>query len=686
MSANRLAGEASPYLLQHAENPVDWYPWCDAAFERARQGNMLILLSIGYSTCHWCHVMAHECFEDNDVAALMNRNFVSIKVDREERPDIDQVYMEACQRMTGGGGWPLTVFLTPSALPFYAATYIPKRGSRGRPGMMELLPLVAEKWQTEPEQLVKVGQQVVDLLNRSEGAAAAPDLDAGIFAQATEQLGAGFDTRHAGFGKAPKFPRPHDLSFLLQRYRATGDASLLAMVEQTLVAMRCGGIYDHLGFGFHRYATDAAWQVPHFEKMLYDQAGLLTVYAEAFQLTGNPMYARTAREIVTYLRRDLRATQGAFYSAEDADTEGVEGLFYVWSAAEIRQHLGNGPAQRFSAVYGVVAEGNFHDEASGELTGANILSLSTSAALDDAERLAEARHQLLSVRQKRIRPHRDEKLVTGWNGMLISALAKASTILDEPSFYTDAKQVARCIEVQLTTSDGRLLRCSRDGTASVGGFAEDYAFVACGLLDLYAAGFETRYLLRAIDLAERLVALFQDEQSGCLYDTAHDANPLVVRPRTGWDGAIPSAGSVALDVFARLFLLTADLRWRTRAERLLLSFSAQAARSPGGFTRLLQAASWLLEPSRELVVAGRQEASETHALLKVAQQHMNSNIVILLRPEPLPAELAVAAPFLEAMTTAGGKAQAYLCQDFTCRQPCRDPESLQQLLTAPLED
>lgn len=686
MPGNCLAGETSPYLLQHADNPVDWSPWGDAALERARRENKPIFLSIGYSTCHWCHVMAHECFEDVEVAAVLNQGFVSIKVDREERPDIDQIYMDACQRMTGSGGWPLSIFLTPEAMPFYAATYIPKRGSRGRPGMMELLPLIAAKWQDEPESLVAVGQQVVDLLSRSHDTATAPELDATAFTEAVEQLTTSFDPEHAGFGKAPKFPRPHDLSFLLRRYQVTGEESLLTMVEQTLVAMRCGGIYDHLGYGFHRYATDAAWQIPHFEKMLYDQAGLLSVYAEAFQVTGKPLYARTAREIVAYLKRDMQAPQGGFFSAEDADTEGVEGRFYVWTAAEIRQLLGEKTSERFSQVYGVAEAGNFHDEVSGEQTGTNILSLPSEAALRAAEELTAEHRQLLTARQQRSRPHCDDKLVTAWNGMLMSALAKASIILDEPSFYADAEQVASFIESQLTNSDGRLMRCCRDGTASVNGFAEDYAFAACGLLDLYASGFETGYLLQALRLAEQLAQLFLDEQHGSLYNTAHDANPLVIRPRTGWDGAMPAAGSVALEVFGRLFLLTSDLKWRTRAEQLLQSFSAQVAHYPAGFTRLLQAAAWLLEPTRQLVVAGRQDASETQALLNVAQQYALSDLVVLLRPEPLPQDLAAVAPFLETMSTVDGKAQAYLCQDFTCRQPCADPVALQQLLTAPLKD
>ncbi len=446
---NHLAFEHSPYLLQHVHNPVDWYPWGEEAFEKSRSEGKPIFLSIGYSTCHWCHVMAHECFDDEDVAALLNKDYIAVKVDREERPDIDQVYMEVCQRMTGSGGWPLTILMTSDALPFYAATYIPKSGSHGRPGLLELLPWVADKWRDDPAVLRDGGQQVIDALKASSRQDKTRRVDSSVFGKAEQALKGSFDKQFGGFGKAPKFPRPHDLDFLLRRHRQTGESELLAMVEQTLTAMRRGGIYDHLGSGFHRYSTDSGWLLPHFEKMLYDQAGLLQTYVNAFQVTGNKLFAQTVRELAGYLKRDLQSPESAFFSAEDADSEGVEGRFYVWNEAEIVEVLGAAPADRFNRIYNVAGAGNFHDEATGKKTRANVLHLSNqerfTANKDLQAELAGSIQALFDVRAERVRPQLDDKIITAWNGTVISALVRAGQALNEPQFIADAAGAATFI-------------------------------------------------------------------------------------------------------------------------------------------------------------------------------------------------------------------------------------------------
>jgi len=687
---NRLAESKSPYLQQHADNPVDWHPWGDAAFEKARRENKPVFLSIGYSTCHWCHVMAHECFEKDEVADLLNQHFIAIKVDREERPDVDQVYMDVCQAMTGSGGWPLSIFMTPDALPFYAATYIPRQGGAGRMGMLELLPLVAEKWRADPERLKSAGQEIIDALAASRAVREKGHLQNDIFRLAEQNLAEAFDDKYGGFGKPPKFPRPHDLCFLLRRYRRTENSRLLDMVTRTLTAMRRGGIYDQVGFGFHRYATDETWLVPHFEKMLYDQAGLLTAYAEAYQVTQEPLFADTAREIAVYLKRDLRSPDGAFYAAEDADSEGEEGRFYVWSETELIDLLGSDVAGRFNPAYGVTAAGNYHEEATGEATGTNILHLAVPAdevrAVLTDDQLAAARNRLLEVRARRVRPHRDEKIVTAWNAMVISALARTSRILDEPVFLEDAERVAAFLWQNLRNRQGRLLRSYNRGAADIPGFAEDYAFLARGLLDMYEAGFAAEHLLRALVVAEDMAQLFFESESGILFDTAHNAEPLVMRPHSSWDGAMPAAGSIALEVFSRLHLVTGDQAWRARAEQLLDASSGQLGRYPGGFTQMLQSAAWLLEPGREVVLAGRTGSDGFREMLKAARCSFAPETVFLHRPEPLPKELEQLAPHLASMPPGKDGPLAYICRDFACLEPTAKAEDLRSLLTVPPVD
>ena len=689
---NRLAREKSPYLLQHAHNPVDWYPWGEEAFAKARREGKLVFLSIGYSTCHWCHVMERESFEDDEVAAVLNTLTVPVKVDREERPDVDQVYMSVCQALNGSGGWPLTLLLTPDRNPFFAGTYFPKHSRHGRIGVVELVRQAAALWQQDPERLHRTGREIVAGL---QPAPAGPQergvLAPALFDEAVRLFRRQFDAARGGFGPAPKFPTPHNLVFLLRRWRRTGDPELLHMAETTLDAMRRGGVFDHVGFGFHRYATDARWLLPHFEKMLYDQAGLALAYLEAHQATRKPGYARTVREIFTYALRDLASPEGAFYSAEDADSEGVEGKFYVWTRREVLDVLGADDGELYCRVYGVAEEGNFRDEATGEPAGTNIPHLDRPVDAwawergEDPEafaaRLESARGRLFSRRERRVRPHRDDKVLTAWNGLMISALGRAAWTLDEPGYAGAAARAADFVLSRLRR-DGRLLRRFRDGEAAVPAFAEDHAFLARGLLDLYGATFDTDRLRQALELARELVERFGGGATAGLFDTAADAEELVLRPQEVYDGATPSANSVALELFARLGQLTGDPAWTDRARGIAEAFAARVAQYPAAFTQFLAGASLLLEPTREVVIAGPPEAPETRALLSAARAAYAPESAFLLAPPGDPA-VAALCPFTRDMTAGKAPAAAYVCQDFACRAPVSRPEELARILEHP---
>jgi uncharacterized protein YyaL (SSP411 family) len=675
-----LDSEKSPYLLQHADNPVQWYPWADQAFAHARHENKLIFLSIGYSTCHWCHVMAHECFEDHDVARLLNADYISIKVDREERPDIDQVYMEICQRMTGSGGWPLSIIMTPDARPFYAATYIPKNGQQGRPGMMQLLPWVSTKWREDPDFLTNAADEIVSEVQGKQIIPEAKAFNLKLHEQADHALKKSFDSRFGGFGRAPKFPRPHDLVFLLQRFRQTADNQSLAIVNKTLHHMCCGGIYDQLGSGFHRYSTDEKWLVPHFEKMLYDQAGLVELYLEAWQITNNPLYAQVGRHVLAYLQRDMQSPEGAFCSAEDADSEGAEGLFYLWKKSEIIDALGQ-RAEAFCAAYNLKEVGNYHDEVSGKLTGENILHLSAAQQIDIAQ-FEDDRVRLFDLRSKRVRPHLDDKIISAWNGMAISAFARAGRIFDEENYIDSARAGAAFILDRMVDGHGRLLRRFRQGEAAIQAFSEDYAFVVRGLLDLYMYDLGLKWLQNALELAQVLIDFFQDPASGKLYDTPTDGEKLLIRPISNFDGAAPAPGSIALEVFARLFLLTGDIAWRDAAERLMQSLSAEVSRYPSGYTQLLLSSNWMLRPSREIVIVGVDGDKRTSEMLEEVRKASTSQTVVVYKSSENMHTLARLAPFTADMTPVGGKPTAYVCQDFACQVPLTDVHELRQSLKA----
>ncbi|MFO8009942.1 MAG: thioredoxin domain-containing protein [Dehalococcoidia bacterium] len=676
---NKLAHEKSPYLLQHADNPVDWYPWADEAFRKAREENKPVFLSVGYSTCHWCHVMAHESFEDEQVARLMNDAFISIKVDREERPDIDGIYMTVCQMMTGSGGWPLTIMMTPDKQPFFAATYIPKETRFGRIGMIDLIPKVKDIWINRKSELLESARKITSTVQQISPGTPGEELEAHLLSSAYEELAARFDSQYGGFGSAPKFPTPHNLLFLLRYWKNTHADKAMQMVEQTLQSMRCGGIYDHVGFGFHRYSTDREWLVPHFEKMLYDQAMLVTAYTEAYQATGNPKYEQTAREIITYVLRDMTAPEGGFYSAEDADSEGEEGKFYIWSEDEIRQVLGD-EADSVINTFNISPEGNYREEATRQETGYNILHLKGLLSEEAESRWKAARQKLFEHRQKRIHPHKDDKLLTDWNGLMIAALSKAAQAFDEPEYAKSARMAADFILNTMRTPEGRLLHRYRDGEAAISAYADDYAFFVWGLLELYEAIFETRYLSTALQLDQDFRKHFWDETQGGFFATPDDGERLFIRQKEIYDGAIPSANSVAMMNLLRLGRITANSEFEQRAERIGKAFSNDVEKAPVAYTQLMCALNFATGPTYEVVIAGDIGTEGTDNMLqKLSKTFLPNKVVIYKSVEESSPEIHKIAPFTRDLVSIDGRATAYVCFNFSCSLPTTDPGKMIEL-------
>ncbi|HEX2065232.1 MAG TPA: thioredoxin domain-containing protein [Candidatus Thermoplasmatota archaeon] len=685
MAANRLASEPSPYLRQHAGNPVEWWPWGEAAFAEARRRGVPVFLSVGYATCHWCHVMAHESFEDPEVARLLNEAFVSVKVDREERPDVDGVYMAVCQQMTGSGGWPLTVLLTPDKKPFFAGTYFPKQSRHGRIGMVDLVPRVREAWRTRRAELERQAEHILQHVRgerhahegeaeeasiaAAEAGAAGlglPTLQAGVAALAQH-----FDRVHGGFGAAPKFPSPHHLLFLLRQH-ARGDTRALAMVEAQLAAMARGGLRDHLGGGFHRYSTDRRWLLPHFEKMLYDQAMIAMAYTEAFQATGKAAHAQVARETLDYVLRDLPDPAGGFRCAEDADSEGVEGKFYVWTKEEILDVLGTEDGERFCAAYGVAAEGNFEDEATRERTGANILHLRQPLHAGEDARLAPLRARLLEARGRRVRPLLDDKVLTDWNGLAIAALAKAGTALQEPRYLAAAERCAAFLHARMRRPDGRLLHRWHDGRTDAVSFLDDHAFLLWGLLELHQATLEPARLAWALEVAQQLLDRFEAPEGG-FFLSPSDGEELGARRRDAYDGALPSGNAVAAWCLHRLALLTGQVRWSDAADRALDAHAGELAEVPAAFTMALVALDLAVGPTQELAIA---PGPGVDALLAAAREAYRPRLV-LLRAD---GETAKVAPWLAEHAAVGGRAAAYLCEGHACKRPTTDAAELRALL------
>ena len=685
---NRLVFEKSPYLLQHAANPVNWYPWGDEAFLEAKEQDKPIFLSIGYATCHWCHVMEKESFEDPEVASLINDNFIPIKVDREERPDIDQIYMAVCQAVTGAGGWPLTVLLTQDKKPFFAGTYFPKESRYGRVGMVELIPRVASLWTDKRDELLQSAEKITDHLQNSNQSQSG-QLDQSVTQTAYQQLSARFDTLEGGFKPAPKFPSPHNLIFLLRYWHQSKEPGALEIVEKTLQKMRLGGIFDQIGYGYHRYSTDAAWRLPHFEKMLYDQAMLVLAYAEAFQATGKEQYALVMREILTYVLRDMTSPEGGFYSAEDADSEGEEGLFYLWTTNEFRDYLGKDGADLFISLFNMTEEGNFEDEATKLATGRNLLYLKESLSeiaknkgMSETEivKLWEKSRQLLfDVREKRIHPLKDDKILTDWNGLMIAALAVAGRVLDDPSYISAAKQAADFIWNTLRDENGLLMKRFRDSEAGLPAHLDDYAFLVWGMLEIHQADFDTEYLKRALELNLVMVETFWDQESGGLFFTDADQTDLIHRNKEIYDGAIPSGNSVAAMNLIRLGRLTSNLDYEEKAHQIGISFAEQINMAPQGHTQFLSALLFAYGPSYEVVISGDPEADDTRKMLDRLRRHYSPNKVLLLRPEE-DKDLLELIPALKYQEALNGKATAYVCQDFQCSAPTTDPDEMIGLL------
>ena len=679
---NRLTHELSPYLLQHASNPVDWHAWGNEAFDKARREDKPIFLSIGYSTCHWCHVMAHESFEDEDVASLLNKWFVSIKVDREERPDIDNIYMTVCQAMIGQGGWPLTIIMTPDRKPFFAATYIPKFGRYGRPGLMELLPRIAEIWRDRRSEVLDSAEAVTQAISNSM---ARPQVETAlsfdVIQKAFDQLAARFDRRNGGFGGAPKFPSPHNLVFLLRYAYRTKNRAAVEMVRNTLVQMRVGGIYDHLGFGFHRYSTDAEWKVPHFEKMLYDQALLLMAYTEAWQVTGQDVFRRTVSEIIEYLFRDLRSPEGGFYSAEDADSEGEEGKFYLWTRDEIIQILGEEQGSQVAEYFQVRPGGNFDDEATRQHSGRNILY--TKPGIDASPdaydpKLDEARVKLLEARKRRIRPSLDDKILTDWNGLTIAALAIASRVFQVSAYYDAADSAASFLLSRLADVNGRLLHRYRNGQAGIQASLDDYSFLVWGCLELYETRYQSSWLETARNLTLEQIERFWDEKDGGFFFTPSDGEQLIVKQKELYDGAVPSGNSVAFFNLLRLGRLTGDPEFEARAARLAAYASSQVSLAPLAYTAFLTALDFALGPTREIVISGSGE--EAQKMLKLVQATFLPDSVVV-GYEPGDATLETVAPFVKSQPPVDGRAAAYVCRNHACERPVTDVLELSALLS-----
>ncbi len=662
---NRLAKEKSPYLLQHAHNPVDWHPWGPEAFEKAKKADKPIFLSIGYSTCHWCHVMERESFEDEEVAKILNENFVPVKVDREERPDVDQIYMAAVQAMTGGGGWPLSAWLTPDLKPFVGGTYFPKEDRFGRPGFKTVLRAIIDIWKTRRGDAEQTAANLVEHLKKV--AAAGPPGE--VRPDEALQLGylnfeRSYESRHGGFTQKPKFPRPMALQFLLRRHRRTGSEDALRMVEKTLVAMARGGIYDQLGGGFHRYSTDEEWLVPHFEKMLYDNALLATVYLEAWQVTRKDLYARIARETLDYVLRDMTSKDGAFHSAEDADSEGIEGKFYVWNPAQVKEVLGEQDAARFMKAFDVTPAGNWdpHEE--------NIPKhQSVLRVMDPEGDHAELKRRLFEARSRRVRPHLDDKVLTSWNALMITAFCQAAQALGEARYREAAERAARFLLAR-HVAGGKLLRTSRLGEAKLDAYLDDYAYLAAAMLDLYETTFDPAWFEEARRLAERAVGLFWDEKAGGFFSTAESHASLLVRMREEYEGAVPIGNSVMALTLLKLHDLTGEDAFRDRAERTLRSFKTELENHPSAFPYLLCAVDYLKGPSREIVIAG----PEPETLLRVVRSRFLPNKVVAL------ADGRAKIPLLEGRTAVGGKAAAYVCENRVCQRPVTDPAELEKLL------
>lgn len=674
MTPNRLIYEKSPYLLQHAHNPVDWYPWGDDAFRKAQEENKPVFVSIGYSTCHWCHVMERESFEDEEVADILNEGFISVKVDREERPDIDSVYMNVCQAMTGSGGWPLTVFLTPDRKPFFAGTYFPKHSRYGRLGLIELLIAVKEKWETHSHHLQGLGDDIINNIAERMGESMPGEPGSEVIHSCYEIMENTFDSRYGGFGNAPKFPTPHHLLFLLRYWKRFEEPFALEMVEKTLLGMYCGGIFDHIGFGFSRYSTDQVWLVPHFEKMLYDNALLSLAYLEACQATGKEFYAGVARDVFAYVLREMTSPEGGFYTAEDADSEGVEGKFYVWTPKQVKEVLGEDDGEYFCKSYGITEQGNFEGKNIPNL----LRSISQSKELPRDERVENLRRQLFDAREKRIHPFKDDKILTSWNGLMIAALARGAWVLGEERYAHAAEKAVEFLLKNLRSREGRLLARYREGDAAYLAYLDDYAFLAWGLWELYQATFQVKYLEESLRITREMYELFWDPEDGGFYFAADNGSEeLGVRTKEIVDMALPSGNSVAAWNLLHLARLTGNDALEDTAYRQFHAFGGAVARTPQAYTFYLCALDFSLGPPQEIVVAGEKDNSQTQGFFEVLRSKYMPQAVILHNQPGKPGEqLAAVAPTAAGKMSPDGTPAVYICENYACREPVGDLKKL----------
>jgi uncharacterized protein len=673
-NTNALIRETSPYLLQHAHNPVNWYPWSEEALSRARQENKPIFLSIGYSACHWCHVMAHESFENEETARLMNENFINIKVDREERPDLDSIYMAAVQLATGSGGWPMTVFLTPDQVPFYCGTYFPPEERYGMPSFRRILVSVARAYRENREALDQDAGEMVDELRKTNLLPASQTrLEPGILDTAAAALSANFDSRNGGFGRAPKFPPSMALSFLMRTWRRTGVSRYLDIVVQTLIKMACGGMYDQLGGGFHRYSVDAGWLVPHFEKMLYDNALLSRAYLDGYLITKNEFYREISQEILDYVMREMTSSEGGFYSSQDADSEGKEGAFFVWMAGEIESILGE-DSELFCRYFGVTPEGNFE--------GKNILHVPRPAGLvarlnnvSEAELQGIIRKRkplLFSTREKRVKPERDEKILTAWNGLMLRSFAEAAAAFGRDDYRDAAVRNAEFLISRLS-ADGQLLRSYKDGQARFNGYLDDYACLADGLISLYEATFDERWIREACLVSGQMIEKFRDPQGAGFFLTPENHESLIHRPKEFIDNATPSGNSVAVSALLRLWKLTGDSRWSGPAVSILESMAGVMAHQPAACAHMLCALDFHLGHPKEIAVVGNPQEEKTRLFLREIFEAYLPNKVVACGMDG-------GVFLLENRPQIEGVPTAYVCEDFVCKAPVTTPAELLQNL------
>ena len=675
---NRLARETSPYLLQHAQNPVDWYPWGDEAFELARAEDKPVLLSIGYSACHWCHVMAHESFEDESTARIMNENFVNIKVDMEERPDVDQIYMTFVQLTTGRGGWPMTVFLTPDKLPFFGGTYYPPTPRYGMPSFPQILTSIAEAYRDRRDEIVLSANDILGELRRVtivdvSSTGFSPD----ILDAAFESFSRSFDQKNGGFGGAPKFPPSMSIEFLLRYWKRTGNARALEMAEKTARSMAEGGVFDQLGGGFHRYSVDAVWLVPHFEKMLYDNAQLVRIYLHLYQITKDEFYKRVAVETLEYVKREMFDERGGFYSSQDADSEGEEGKFFVWTPDETGAILGEADAQIFNFYYGVSQDGNFEGKSilNVRFTTEAAAKAFNKTAQEIDEILERSRNKLFEEREKRAKPYRDEKILTAWNGLMLAAFAEASAVFGDHSYLEIAKRNAEFLIKDLEF-EGRLLRTWKDGRAKLDGYIEDYANLADGLLELFQSGGGIDNLTEARRLVDTMIEKFWDKENGGFYFTSHDHESLIVRNKDFTDNATPSGNSAAADVLLRLSMMTGDESYFRYATKILGISASQARRYPQGFGRALSVMEFTLSPTTEIVILGDDGRD---LITEVFVNYLPDKVVLSVEAG---CDGPLDIPLLEGRNTVDGKPTAYVCENMVCERPVTDREGLRSVLTS----